>query len=95
MRQELKNEQTKVLDKARYNAATDTLLDAVGRGGGFADSLDRFFNTLKNGESNPLLDLLADADPTNREALLEFISLYGRFGIPEKLEQESPNTLRG
>ncbi|WP_405404736.1 hypothetical protein [Paracoccus sp. Ld10] len=87
VRQEIKNENTKEADKARYEAANDTLLEAVDCGGGFADALANFLNRV---EENPVIDLIRKADPENRAALLEVLGSFPRFGIAPKIEARFP-----
>ena len=54
---------------------------AVDAGGGFAEDLAAW---LRDADRDPLIDLLARADPWNRAALLEVVAGFRRFGVARK-----------
>ena len=79
--------QTHEQDRARYEAAALKLVAAVDAGGGFADDLAAW---LRDADRDPLIDLLARADPWNRAALLEVVAGFRRFGVAAEVALRLP-----
>lgn len=63
------------------------LVAAVDAGGGFAEDLAAW---LRDADRDPLIDLLARADPWNRAALLEVVAGFRRFGVAPEVALRLP-----